>query len=590
MKLEMPKNFEDVAVEFSSEEWKMLSEQDKELYREVMVQNYKNMISLGYNVPLYELLLLLKKDKTIPAAETEGRTTVQQTQLPSNRTSITRNGKFSVIQGLRSSHGKLWDAQCNRAQSDEMLITRQDPLKTEARHDNCRQSKEDFVIKTEFQKHLQTEAEEMPCSWLNHSNTGTFYSNNVTDHLRDSGERQKNTPPTHKQALIRQDLHEGIMNAKGFTDGKNLALQKITRTGQNQKVHTGQKSYKCTTCDKSFVYRGRMLNHQTHCGQKSYKCTTCDKSFMRKNQLTHHQKMHSEQESYKCAACDKSFIYKSKMLNHQIHCGQQPYKCTKCGKNFVEKNSMTIHQMLHSGEKPYKCTMCDKSFVHKGSMMIHQRIHSGQKKYKCTMCDKSFVHKHSMMIHQRVHSGQRPYKCTMCDKSFTSKNCLMIHNRIHSGQKPYKCTICDKTFRHNSNVKSHQRLHSGQKPYKCTMCDKSFAAKKYLVIHNYTHTGQKPYKCTMCDKSFVQKSSMTIHQRLHNGQQSTKTKKIDWPEKSHKDDRVASLYKKDDIKCWRCDLTPEANWFHMSINSKLVKAFGLILDIFAKLCGMRIVL
>ncbi|XP_043923952.1 zinc finger protein 766-like [Protopterus annectens] len=87
MKLEVPKNFEDVAIEFSSEEWKMLSEHDKELHREVMVRNYENMISLGYNIPLYELLLLLMKHETFPATETEGRTTVQQARLPGNKTS-----------------------------------------------------------------------------------------------------------------------------------------------------------------------------------------------------------------------------------------------------------------------------------------------------------------------------------------------------------------------------------------------------------------------------------------------------------------------------------------------------------------------
>ncbi|XP_043923823.1 zinc finger protein 610-like [Protopterus annectens] len=193
MKLEVPNSFEDVAVEFSSEEWKMLSEQDKELHREVMVQNYENMISLGYNIPLYELLLLMK-DETIPAAETEGKATVQQRQLPGNRTSITRNEELNVIQTLQSSYGKLWGAECDRALPDEMFITRQDPLKTETRHDNSRQSNEDFAMKPELEKHLQTEAEEMPCSWLSHSNTVTFYSNSVTDHLSDNGERQKNTP------------------------------------------------------------------------------------------------------------------------------------------------------------------------------------------------------------------------------------------------------------------------------------------------------------------------------------------------------------------------------------------------------------
>ncbi|XP_043942039.1 zinc finger protein 181-like [Protopterus annectens] len=59
MKLEAPKTFEDVAVGFSEEEWKMLGKEDKTLHREVMVENYKHMVSLGYNIPVKQLLLLV---------------------------------------------------------------------------------------------------------------------------------------------------------------------------------------------------------------------------------------------------------------------------------------------------------------------------------------------------------------------------------------------------------------------------------------------------------------------------------------------------------------------------------------------------
>ncbi|XP_043922351.1 putative postmeiotic segregation increased 2-like protein 3 [Protopterus annectens] len=47
MKLEIPETFEDVAVEFSMEEWKMLTKRDKLLYQEVMAQNFDHMVSIG---------------------------------------------------------------------------------------------------------------------------------------------------------------------------------------------------------------------------------------------------------------------------------------------------------------------------------------------------------------------------------------------------------------------------------------------------------------------------------------------------------------------------------------------------------------
>ncbi|XP_043935898.1 KRAB domain-containing protein 4-like [Protopterus annectens] len=82
MKLEVPNTFEDVAVEFSGEEWKMLSEQEKDLHREVMVQNYENMISVGYNIPLQSLWLLLGRAEDVPSIDKERAELLQKEKLP----------------------------------------------------------------------------------------------------------------------------------------------------------------------------------------------------------------------------------------------------------------------------------------------------------------------------------------------------------------------------------------------------------------------------------------------------------------------------------------------------------------------------
>ncbi|XP_043942389.1 tripartite motif-containing protein 15-like [Protopterus annectens] len=70
--LSAPESFEDVAVAFSAEEMKLLTKQDKELHKEVMLDNYETLVSAGYKIPPEALLVLLKEDNAeLPETDME---------------------------------------------------------------------------------------------------------------------------------------------------------------------------------------------------------------------------------------------------------------------------------------------------------------------------------------------------------------------------------------------------------------------------------------------------------------------------------------------------------------------------------------
>ncbi|KAM5158605.1 zinc finger protein 39-like isoform 1-T6 [Callospermophilus lateralis] len=538
-------SFEDVAVNFSWDEWQDLDEAQRTLYKDVMLETYSSLVSLGHCIPKPDAIIKLEQgaepwvaeeppDQShpghcIPRPEAiikleQGAEPWVAEELPDqSRSDIQKVEDLSeTSQESRERH--LWQVVITSRSAAEERVELQRAFNLSSSHiselivsngNYLGMSMDELVVYQNML--LPGEPDAM------HVEEGPGAYDLTGKPLR----HPEHLVPQHEVQAMQQDLEQG---------GEGGACGTGTIFFIQERVHLGEPSCKFSAYAKGCGQFAVGVQGITHVGRRPYECGVCRKTLSIKPTLTHHQRMkpwvcsESErpfltqqrthtQEPCKCDLGAQSLYQKPDLtLQPRAPAGEKPHECHECGKSFYRRSDLTVHQRTHTGEKPYECDECRKSFNQKSNLSRHQRTHTGEKPYECSKCGKSFNQKSDLILHQRTHTGEKPFECKECGKSFYKKSDLTVHQRTHTGEKPYECDECGKTFYQKSKLTVHQRTHTGEKPYECKECGKSFYQKSDLTVHQRTHTGEKPYGCSKCGKSFYQKSVLTVHQRTHTGE------------------------------------------------------------------------
>ncbi|XP_073415831.1 uncharacterized protein [Dendrobates tinctorius] len=284
--------FEDVAVRFSEEEWRGLCSQQKDLYREVMADNYRNLTSVGLTFPAPEMAVMMECGK--------GRSLEAAGERMVNGGAVWSGGRCAAVEDAAGGVGGAGPPGVRGTRRSLRLVKR--------------------------------------------------HSGQRTD-LQASGPSGPRSP---SPASCRTDAAPETLDSGGHSHTCARCGESWSRLIDFLNHQTGDcqdRPHRCGVCAKSFAKKQHLSAHRrTHTEERPYTCQQCGRSFRQNSTLTTHLWSHAGHKPFHCSCCTKSFSRKTDLVAHvRRHTGERPYECPYCRDRFIRKKSLQRHLLKHAG-------------------------------------------------------------------------------------------------------------------------------------------------------------------------------------------------------------------------------------------------